>query len=218
MNRTTLTSAGPYISAGIVTATENCRGDEEKWLVILNKSFKDTCHFDHTYTSPTTLLHSLVTWAGSLREEVFIFVQEQAVFFSPFSSFFLFCFEAYSFSGCWSSAWTAGLAEILHRHPVHLQDLIPHSLHSKSHIHGTPQPVVLHPCTSVHAPRKPRTSLNLLCKHWSTLQYTCSGFDESCRLTMQPSGTSFCPGNFAEKYGSNCFQIFRFRQIAIFFF
>lgn len=87
MNRTTLTSAGPYISAGIVTATENCCGDGEKCHVKLNKSFKDTCHFHHVYPPPSALLHSLVNWAGSLREEVFIFVQEQGLFL--FSCFVL---------------------------------------------------------------------------------------------------------------------------------
>lgn len=107
MNRTTLTSAGPYISAGIVTATENCR-DGVRWHVKFNKSFKETCHFHHVYPPPTALLHSLAIRAGSLREEVFIFVQELGLFLFSFFFFFfpLCCFEADSIPGYWSSVWT----------------------------------------------------------------------------------------------------------------
>lgn len=72
---------------------KNCRGDRNKRKrhAKLNKSFKHTCHFNHTYPLRPALQHSLVIQAIISKRRSFYNCTGIA-FLSFF--FFLFCFEA----------------------------------------------------------------------------------------------------------------------------
>lgn len=197
MNRTTLTSAGPYISAGIVTDTKNCCGDGEKWHVKLNKSFRDTLPLPPHLSATYCPVYSLVIWAVSSREEVFIFVQESDLFFCSFFSFLVLFWGKHCFrllelcTDCqtWGDpVQTAVSIQLTHQIP---------------HMWDTTTPVCMHP-------------VNLV-THWTCCVSTDWLYSTYTVNLMNPRCCEFimwfCPGNFADKYRNNSFQILKFWQI-----
>lgn len=133
MNRTTLTSAGPYISAGIVRATKNRRGDgnKRKRHAKLNKSFKHTCHFNHTYPLRPALQCPLVIQA--IISQGRSFYNCTGVGFLPF---FFSCFvlkQTKSFMllqlcvDCWTCSDPAQAASVCKVGSVQLAHQIPHT-------------------------------------------------------------------------------------------